>query len=135
MASPFPMWGLFMTTVRDICTRALRKIGAADVAADGDGIAEALDAYNDMMHGWKILGADVAHVTQALADDFLLDDEFVEGTVYILATRLSPNYEIPPLFDADMWFRAIQAAFTTIETVQMDSGLLNMPSQRYRRVF
>ena len=124
-----------MPTVRDICTRALRKIGAADLAVDGDGISEALDAYNDMVHGWKILGADVEHVTQGLSDDFALGDEFVEGAVYVLASRIAPNYELPPQFDVDMWWRAIQAAYTTVEPVTMDSGLKNLPSQRFRRYF
>lgn len=124
-----------MPTVRDICVRALRKIGASDLSVDGDGIAEALDAYNDMLHGWAILGADVGHATQALSDDFSIGDEFVEGTVYLLATRLSPNYELPPQFDADMWWRAIQAAYTCIDPLQMDAGLLDMPSQRFRRFF
>lgn len=124
-----------MTTVRDVCTRALRKIGVSDVVADGDAISEALDAYNDMLHGWKILGADTEHTTQALADTFPLDPEFIEGTVYVLASRLSPNYEMPLSFDQEQWFVAIRAAFTTIEPVEMDAGLKNMPSQRFRRFF
>lgn len=124
-----------MATVRDICVRALRKIGASDAAVDGQDISDALDTFNDMVHGWKILGADVEHVTQDLNDTFALADEFIEGTVYVLASRLSPDYEIPPQFDSDGWFRAIQAHYTTIKPVTFDAGLKNLPSQRYRRYF
>ena len=124
-----------MPTVRDICVQALRKIGAADLSVDGDGISEALDAYNNMMHGWRILGADVGHSTQELSDQFTIGDEFAEGAIYVLATRLSPNYELPPQFDADMWWRAIQAAHTSVDPLSFDAGLLNMPSQRFRRYF
>lgn len=126
-----------MPTVREICTRTLRKLDVVPLggAADGDEIAEALDAYNDMLHGWRILGVDVSHVSQDLNDTFALEDQFIEGTVYLLASRLSPNFQIPPQFDVDGWWRAIQAQYTTVDEVTFDSGLKDLPSQRFRRYF
>ena len=119
-----------MTTVNDVCTRALRKIGASDATPDGEAISEALDAYNDMLFAWKLFGADTEHVTQTLTDDFPLAAEYVEGTTYLLASRLSPNYELPQMFDADAWFRAIQNSLTVIDEATMPETLLTLPSQR-----
>jgi len=126
-----------MPTVREVCSDALRKLDVVPLggAADGDEIAEALRAYNNMLHGWGILGVDTSHVTQGLNDTFPLEDKFIEGTVYILASRLSPNFQIPPQFDVDGWWRAIQAEYTTVNEVTFDAGLKNLPSQRFRRYF
>ena len=109
------------------------QVVAQGEAPDGDQIEEAIDCFNDMLHGWKILGVDVEHTTQEPGDTFALGDEFIEGTVYVLASRMSPNYQVPPAFDMDGWWRAIQAAYMTIDAVTFDAGLLNLPSQRYRR--
>ena len=125
-----------MPTVREICTRALRKLDVVPLggAADGDEINEAITVYNDMLHGWKILGVDISHVTQSANDTFPLEDQFIEGTVYVLASRLSPNYQIPPQFDTDGWWRAIQAQYALIPTVTLDRSLTDVPSrQNYRR--
>lgn len=126
-----------MPTVREICTRALRKLDALGrgEAPDGDSIEEAVNVYNDMLHGWRLFQVDIEHTTQDVNDTFPLDDQFVEGVTYILAAQLSPNYTIPPTFNIDAWWRAIQARYMTIDAVTIDAGLENLPSQRYRRYF
>ena len=63
-----------MSTVRTICTRALRRIGivsAVDSPSAEDAVA-ALAQLNEMVFGWAADGVDV--LQQA---DFSLDDEFV----------------------------------------------------------
>ena len=124
-----------MPTVRDICTRALRKIDVIGIgdAAEGEEIAEAVDVYNDMLHGWRLRGVDIGHTTQEAGDTFQLPDEFVEGTVYVLASRLSPNFMVPPSFDADDWFRMIQAHYAEIEPVRFERGLTFPPSRYSNR--
>jgi len=124
-------------TVRDVITRALRKAGVSNIgdSAHGEDFDVALDALNDMLFAWKLKGVDTEHVQLSGASTFPLGDEFIEGTVYNLASRISPDYQIPASFDADDWFRAIQAAYTTIAPVSFDAGLQNLPSQRFRRFF
>lgn len=125
-----------MTTTSEIVTRALRKIEVA--SSDEDPSAEILDeglaALNAMMHAWKLQGVDLSHTNLALDDTFSLDPEYEEGTVYLLASRLSPDYTRPANFDADAWFRAFQAAYATIDEVSMPSLLINTTTQRDSRI-
>lgn len=120
-----------MATMFDIVTSALRKIGvvAADEPPTADQLANGLDALNNMMHGWKLRGVDILHTDLAAGATFPLADAFREGTIYLLASRLGPDYEVPPMFDADDWFRGIQAAYLVIEPSAMPTGLLGMPSE------
>lgn len=121
-----------MATIQDICTKALRKIGVVseDETANADQIANAVDAFNMMVHGWKLSGVDFTHTDQVATDTFSLGDEYQEGTIYLLASRLSPDYTIPPSFDADSWFRAFQANNTTITEATFDKALTYLPSRK-----
>lgn len=121
-----------MATALDIVHRALKKaaiLPRGEVASAEDA-SDCLNSLNDMMHGWKLRGADTSHVTLALSDTFPLADEFIEGTVFLLASRISPDYQIPPAFDADDFFRGIQAAYLVIDEVAMPSAMLNIPSSQ-----
>jgi hypothetical protein len=125
-----------MATVQDIVTAAYRKLNIVgeDVDMSPAMLANGVDAFNRMLHGWKLRGVDVEHVDLAASDAFPLDPEFQEGTVYVLAGRISPDYQVPANFDADDWFRTIQAAYAVIEEAAMPAELTLMPSQfrRYR---
>lgn len=123
-----------MTTALDIATRALRKarvLGHGDVA-EADNAAAALADLNMMLAAWKLAGVDIGHSALSVASDFPLGAEFEEGTVYMLAARIAQDFAYPMGFDADDFFRRIQAAYTTIDTVKMPLALTQMPSQRYR---
>lgn len=109
-----------MATVRDILTRAYRKIGvvAEDEEMSGDQAANALAALNSMMHGWELEGVDIGHTDLAVADEFPLAAKFHEGTVYLLADRLAPdNKQAAP--DPDRFLRLLQAAYMQVEEVEM----------------
>lgn len=123
-------------TVQDLCQRALRKAGVIDISepADGEDFAVALDALNDMLAAWKLSGVDVNYSQLSGGSTFPLADEFIEGTVHNLAARLSVDYQAPLGFDPDDWFRKIQAAYMVIDTVALDAGLKNFPSQLHRRI-
>jgi len=123
-----------MATVRDIVARAFRKLSvtAFDTAPTADEMAEGVEAYNMMLHAWKLRSVDIGHTDQDASDIFPLGPEFEEGTVYLLASRLSPNYTVPAQFNAQTWFRNIQAAIRPKATATFPGGLLNMPSQRKR---
>lgn len=123
-----------MTTVREIIAAAHRKIAVleagenmpADMASDG------LFAFNAMMHGWKADGVDVTHTDQALSDTFSLDPEFVEGTVYMLASRLGPDFLVPRTFDQDGFWRRLQAEYATVPELTVEKSL-TFPPSRYER--
>ena len=124
-----------MATAYDIVLRAFRKIGVAatDEVLTADQIGNGLDALNMMMNGWVLAGVDTSHVDLSAGDDFPLPAQFEEGAVYLLAARLSPDYSIPPAFDADDWFRKFQSAYMLIDDVVMPRGLMKLPSQYSRR--
>lgn len=90
-----------MATVRDIVERAYRKIGvvASDEAMTADQGSSGVDALNMMMHGWILDGIDVGHVDLTISDTFDLEPSFHEGAVYMLASRLAPDYSRPITFD------------------------------------
>ena len=121
-----------MATARDIITAAYRVAGLQDVeeSLDSASATHGVSALNRMMHGWKLKGADTEHVDLAIGDTFPLAQEFEEGTVYLLARRLSGTFQMPVGFDADAFFREIQAAYTALTDSTVDGGLLNMPSQK-----
>ena len=67
-----------------------------------------------------------------LNDEFPLGSEFLEGTIFLLASRISPDFILPASFDADDWFRGIQAAYATIPTLTVPDALLRPPSREDR---
>lgn len=123
-----------MATVQDIITRAYRKIGVAadDEALTADQMAAGLDALNDMIHAWVLRGVDVRHIDYEASDNFTLEDEFREGTVYELATRLSPDYQAPVSFNSDEWFRDMRRCYMKVEESEIPTPLVRMPSRYWR---
>lgn len=119
-----------MTTVRDIVTRAYRKIGVGGHGEDLEAaeMADGVEALNAMIFGWKLAGVDTEHTAVTPSDTFPLDAEYEEGTVYLLADRLSPDYEMPARFDADAWFRRFQAAYFTATDVTLDDAVIKASS-------
>ena len=120
-----------MATVQSIIIAALRKLAVAseDETPSDAMLANGLEAYNNMLSAWVLSGVDLEHTDQALTDTFPIGDEFREGTIYSLAGRLSPDYVVPAQFDADDWFRKIQAAYMTITDVEQPLALRRTSSQ------
>lgn len=114
-----------MTTVRDIVERAHRKIGvvAQDEAMTADQGQAGLDAFNEMLHAWALDGITLspAFTDAALTTTFPLEDKYREGTIYLLAGRLAPEYQAPAGFDADDFFRKVQAAYFVAPTATFDA--------------
>jgi hypothetical protein len=123
-----------MATVRDIVQRAYRKIGvvASDEAMTADQAEAGGEALNMMMAAWELAGVNVAHNNLTLSDLFPLQPKFEEGTVYMLASRLAPDFS-QPSFDDSQWMQKLQAAYLFIDAVRMPSALRTTPSQRWRR--
>lgn len=120
-----------MATVNDIVSRALRKariVGHGETAAGEDATA-ALEDLNMMLAAWKLAGVDITHTALTLSSTFPLADEYEEGTVHMLARRLSDDVAIPVGFDADDFFRKIQAAYMSISEASMPASLIDLPSQ------
>lgn len=123
-----------MTTATQIIVRAFRKsgIGQLGEALDAESLSEGLDALNAMMAAWKLSGVDITHTALDYEGTFPLGAEYEEGTVYLLASRLNPSYQIPDAFDADAWFRTFQAAYFTVAEVALPKAMQMFPSQRTR---
>ena len=114
-----------MATCLDIVTRACRKIGivAQDEPLTADMASSSLDSLNDMLFAWKLAGVDLGMTADlALADTFPMAPEFREGTVYSLAARIAPDNAAAAAFDADDFFRKIQAAYMEIDPVAMPTA-------------
>lgn len=120
-----------MATTSEIVTAALREIGvvANDVDASTAEISNGVAKLNRMMHAWKLSGVNVSHTDLASGDTFPLADEYHEGTIYHLAGRMSSEYTVPANFDADDFFRKLQAAYMSIDEATIPLGLRQMPSQ------
>ena len=123
-----------MTQVRTLVTRAYRKleISGSGEALDGDNIEEGVTAFNGMLHEWKLHGIDLTYTSLAAGDTFPLGPEYEDGVVHLLAERISPDYSTPPNFDADKFFRAIQAAYLVIAENTFPSGIMKFPSAASR---
>ena len=124
-----------MATMRDIVERAYRKIGivASDEAMTADQAQNGLDAANMMMHGWLLDGIDIAHVDLELSDTFPLTPEFQEGTVYLLANRIAPDFARNPVEERRFRNR-LSSAYSIVPTVAAPYALRSTPSQkRWRR--
>lgn len=121
-----------MTTALQIVERAFRKIGvkAEDEGLTADQLAHGLDTLNMMIHGWELWSIDTTFTDLASSDTFPLAARFEEGTVYLLAERLMPDYAVPPAFSADDFLRRIQAAYMVIEESTLPRTILRTPSQR-----
>lgn len=119
-----------MATVADIIARAYRKIGVTPLgetitAAEAD---EGLSAFNEMLSAWKLAGVNLTYSDLGMADTFPLANEYREGTIYMLAGRLAPEFMVPQGFDADDFFRRIQAAYATAPAVTIDGALTYLGS-------
>lgn len=121
-----------MVTVGQIVNRAYRKIGvsAADEALSADQMAQGVDALNMMLAAWRLAGVDTATPELTSTSPFPLQTEFQEGAVYNLASRLSPDFNVPAAFDADDWFRKIQASYMHIDEAKMPLAMRRTMSQR-----
>lgn len=121
-----------MTTVREIIERAHRKITvlARDESLEAHDISHGLDALNMMLAAWKLSGISRTHTTLTLTSTFPLAAEYEEGTVYMLAGRLAPDFSMPANFDADDFFRKVQVAYLTISEVTIPKALKETATQR-----
>lgn len=123
-----------MTTMLDIVTRAHRKIGvgARDTPLEAHEAIEGNVELNSMLHEWVLRGVDTNHTDLDLTDDFPLSSPYEAGTVYLLASRLAPDFAVPASFDPDSFFRAIQAAYMVIDEVTVPNALKSPPSLKAR---
>ena len=121
-----------MTTVAEIVTSAFRKVGIAaeDESLSGASMEAGVDSLNRMLFAWKLSGVDTTPTALKATDTFPLSAEYEEGTIYMLAERISPDYERPRSFDADDFFRKIQAAYISITAQTLPKVLTELPSQR-----
>ena len=123
-----------MATARDIVQRAFRKIGvvASDEPMTADQADSGLDALNMMMHALQLDGIDVAWTDAELSDQFQMEPAFHEGLVYMLASRLAPDFS-QPSFNVSEFKRGLAAAYLIIPDMKIDRTLTRR--WRYGRPF
>ena len=136
-----------MTTVRDIIAQAYRKVGFGVDAPTGDEFLAGVDAFNNMIHAWKLRGVNIFDREDTFGEGFpdpSLNDKdfgendtfpmplaFREGTVYCLAARLAPEYTAPVTWDEDAFFRAMQGYYQNVNAATFDPELLwQLPVRR-----
>ena len=120
-----------MTTAADIVTRAYAKIGikAEDEALTAYQLSTGLDSLKMMLAAWRIHGVDVIRGALDADTPFPMQPEFEEGVVYNLAARIAVDYNLPVAFDADSFFRAIQAAYMQANPATLPGAILRTSSQ------
>lgn len=124
------------TTIADIITGTLRKLGVLDIAEEPEAneAAEALDAFNEMVASWELKGVNTG-VSELTADDeFPFVAGHVGGVKALLAVYLAPGYGKSVSAETQMqamdgWL-ALQSDYGVLEELTMDGGLQGMPSQR-----
>ncbi len=85
-----------MATAQDLINRAFR-IATVIHSGEAPGAAEIQDALtmlNQMLHGWKLDGIDLNHITLALTDTFPHPEDHEEAVVYNLVPRLCTEYGV-----------------------------------------
>lgn len=122
-----------MVTVADIIATAYRKLGVVGhgQTATGEQAEAGLEAFNAMLHGWRLEGIDPYRSLSVLddapdhaaADTFPLPAAFREGAAYCLAGRLAPEYSMPPQFDEASFKSLMRAALVEIPTSSVDPAL------------
>ena len=131
-----------MVTVSDIIATAYRKIGVVGhgQTATGEQSAAGLEAFNAMVHGWRLDGISFASGMSVLddtpdsqiTDPFPMPAAFREGAIYCLAARLSPEYSLPPQFNEADFKSMMRAALTEIPTSTIDPAMTYLNSRVWR---
>lgn len=110
-----------MATTQEISTRALRRIKvlSPDESLSGDMLTSATEALTAMVNSWEAEG---------LSGDILpIDARFEQGLVAMLAVRMAEEFGKEPgpvlLRDADMGWKAIQAAFFAVPKSTFDRAV------------
>lgn len=127
-----------MTIVRDHLKAAFRLIAVIDpdeTPTDRQ-MQDALDAMNQMMHGWRSQGVDIAHYDLTLDDDVNLDPQHIEGCKALLAVRMQPEYPGSNLTAsvvqlANNGWAALQAAYISDDLLKVDCALSRIGGRRW----
>lgn len=128
-----------MSTVRDVVTRALRKLGVAavDRPAEAEEVDVALQALNDLLAGYASKGALVSFSDyESVSDDFetgIITAAHRAHVVSVLSKELAPefgvNLSVEAAMAAEEGDRALRAVFHVAPELSVDKGLRVMPSQ------
>lgn len=129
-----------MATATDIIKGALRKLGvlASNEELSAEDATDGLEALNDMCNAWAAQDIATGFSTMtALTDEFILEERHHGATKALLAQYVAPNFgkTVSPVLAKQAYegLLILKADYRPLETLQVDCGLLNMPSQRRYR--
>ena len=85
-------------TPNDAIKSALSLIGvlAEGETPNAEQASDGLDALNDMISSWEMVGLSIGHTTVAINDTMSIPAQYNKAIKYNLALELAPNYEIEP---------------------------------------
>jgi hypothetical protein len=107
-----------MATASDVIKRALLLIDqiAHSETLSGDQAVTALNALNQMLHGWELEGIRLQHSDVALADTLPYPDDHIRAITYNLAVEMAPEYGYEPaatvVRTADQGKQALSRAYS-----------------------
>lgn len=120
-----------MATALDVIKWALRKtkVLASGEAPSAQETADALEALNDMLAGWRINGIDIAHVALASGDAIDVPNDHLEAIKSNLAVRIGEEFggEVTPMLQvlSTVGYNALVAYHFNIKTIGIDHPLTN----------
>ena len=126
-----------MATAQDIIDGAFRKLAiiAANESPSAEDADFALTCLNDMCNGWAAQSIFTGFSTlTSLSDEFILEDRHVGAAKALLAEYMAADFgeTVPETVKKQAYegLLAIKADYRPIDTLQIDTGLQAMPSQR-----
>lgn len=83
-----------MATVASVVKRAFRLLGLTQSGEEPTAAeaSDAVQALNEMLHGWALEGVDLEHSDVAYSDTFPYQEEYREPIAYNLAVLLADEY-------------------------------------------
>lgn len=126
-----------MTTLNDIITNAMRRIGVCPVGEtpSAEEAAANLSVLNDMMLALPTKGVHTGWTALTLTNAFPLEDRHIEGVTWMLAEAIAPDYghslSAEQKKKAVNGWLALEADYKILERLRVDPLLVAMPSQRF----
>jgi hypothetical protein len=118
-----------MATAQDIINRSARRIGmlANEEAMTSAEMVNALQAFNDLLHGFGPMGIKYAHTTLAAADTVNFPDEQLRNVMILYCKDLADEFSIPIsqslAADINRAQSELQAAYLVINPAVPDRAL------------
>lgn len=123
-------------TINTVVTDAMRRLNMMAAGQDPDAAEadEALRLLNDMMLSLPAKGVHAGWTELALSDDFPLEDKHINGVKWMLVKAITSvngmSLSREQQENVTEGWLLLESDYKILETLRVDNGLSNMPSQR-----